>query len=351
MRRLWKSDWRPVRNLSIALILGLTLAALTACGGSGKTTLLVYTPHGPELLKEFEKRFEAANPTIDVQFQDLASQDILNRLTLERANPQADVWWGASSLTFDLGVQEGVLEAYKPTWGGLVKPTMHDAQDRWYATYLTPEVIVYNKELVPETEAPKDWDDLLGERWQGKVLIRQPLQSDTMRTIFGAMILRFWATTNGPQGGYDWLKKLDANTKDYTTDGTQLMQKIGRGEGLVTLWNLPDVILHQQKNLPLAFRYPESGTPIVTDGIGIVKGTRNLEAAKRFYEFVTTPESLIFAANQFARVPVRRSDINLNQLPESMRTDIKELPMDYTLLQKEVKNWMQHWENNIRKRS
>lgn len=342
-----------VRFLILTIMLGMMVfsgACGTGTGQPGKTQLLIYSPHGPELLKEMKTRFEKANPGIEIQFLDIASQEILNRLSQERANPQADVWWGASSLTYAIGAEDGLLEPYKPTWAASVDPEAHDPQDRWYATYQTPEVIVYNHDLVKEADVAKDWDDLLDERWRGHILIRQPLQSDTMRTIFGAIILRSWqASGNGPQGGYDWLKKLDANTKDYVTDGTQLMQKIGRGEGWLSIWNMPDVVLHQRKNLPLSFLFPKSGTPIVTDGIAIVKGTQHGEAARKFYEFVTTPDSLTFAAKQFDRMPARK-DIDRANLPEWMRAEITPMRFDQATLGKEIKGWMQYWETNIRKR-
>ena len=54
---------------------------LGACSsGPGKTTLIIYSPHGKELLTEFETRFEAKNPSIDVRWLDMGSQDALDRV-------------------------------------------------------------------------------------------------------------------------------------------------------------------------------------------------------------------------------------------------------------------------------
>src|SRR5687768_9524854 len=93
----------------------LLLAMVASCSGSGdKTTLIVYSPHGKDLLTEFEKAFEAANPAIDVRWLDMGSQDALDRIRSERANPQADVWFGAPSTMFSQAAKEGLLEAYKP---------------------------------------------------------------------------------------------------------------------------------------------------------------------------------------------------------------------------------------------
>src|SRR5690242_3521085 len=59
----------------------LAVLLLSSCSSTpGKTTLIVYSPHGKELLTEFEKRFEAQNPNIDVRWLDMGSQDALDRV-------------------------------------------------------------------------------------------------------------------------------------------------------------------------------------------------------------------------------------------------------------------------------
>ena len=83
----------------------------------GKVTLIVYSPHGKELLGEFEKRFEAQNPNVDVRWLDMGSQQALDRVRSERSNPQADIWWGAPSTMFSQAEKENLLEPFKPSWG------------------------------------------------------------------------------------------------------------------------------------------------------------------------------------------------------------------------------------------
>ncbi len=100
--------------------------------------------------------------------------------------------------------------------------------------------------------------------------------SDTMRAIFGAMIWRSYKDDKTPDKGYEWLRKLDANVHEYTADGTLLMQKLARREGTITLWDMPDVrLFKEQKNLPVDYVVPASGTPVIVDGIAIVKGAPN----------------------------------------------------------------------------
>ena len=280
----------------------LTSTVVFSCNrqNSANRRLLIYTPHGQDMLRDFVGRYKQQNPNLDIQFLDMGSRQILERVRIERNRPQVDIWWGASHTTFQTAADENLLAEFRPSWADATPPASRDEQSRWYGTYETPQVIAYNSDAVGANEVPKDWDGVLDPKWRDKVLIRDPTPSDTMRTIFGAMIWRFYKDSRSPQQGYEWLRKLDANVHEYTVDGTLFMQKIGRREGLLTLWDMPDVrLFKEQHGLPIGYVVPASGTPVITDGIAIVRGAPNEEEAKRFYEFVTTPESLIHAAHKY----------------------------------------------------
>ena len=313
--------------------------------------LLVYTPHGQDLLRESIALYKAQHPDVDVQFLDMGSREILDRVRVERNRPQADLWWGAAHTTFQTAAEEDLLAPYRPTWAEHVPSSSHDSQDRWYGTYQTPEVIVYNSEAVKAEDVPKDWDDVLDPKWRDKIIIRNPNPSDSMRAIFGAMIWRFYKDSGTTDQGFDWLRRLDANVHEYTADGTMLMQKLVRREGLISLWNLPDVwIYKEQKGFPVGYVFPASGVPVILDGIAIIRGGPNEAEARRFYEFVTTTDSLVLAAKKYYRMPVR-TDIDRKQLPAWMNEPINKMPVDWNVLRKQSSDWLRYWDTEIRGRS
>jgi iron(III) transport system substrate-binding protein len=300
------------------------------------------------MLREFVAQYKAQHPEVTVEFLDMGAREILERVRAERNRPQADLWWGAAHTTFQTAAEENLLAPYRPSWAANVPASSRDANDNWYGTYQTPEVIVYNSDAVKPEEAPKDWDDVLDPKWRDKILIRNPNPSDSMRAIFGAMIWRFYKDTGTPDKGYEWLRKLDANVHEYTADGTLLMQKLVRREGLITLWNLPDVWLYKdQKRFPIGYNFPRSGTPVITDGIAVVRGAQHEAEAKRFYEFVTTSEALVLAAKKYYRVPVR-NDIDPNQLPAWMNEKVNAMPLDWDVLRKQSGEWLRYWDTEIR---
>lgn len=339
-----------MRAAKLLFTIACLSALLFSCNRSGSSSnkLLIYTPHGQDMLREFVAQYKTQHPEVTVEFLDMGAREILERVRAERNRPQADLWWGAAHTTFQTAAEENLLAPYRPTWAANTPEGSRDANDNWYGTYQTPEVIVYNSDAVKAEEAPKDWDDVLDPKWRDKILIRNPNPSDSMRAIFGAMIWRFYKDTGTPDKGYEWLRRLDANVHEYTADGTLLMQKLVRREGVITLWNLPDVwIYKEQKGFPIGYDFPRSGTPVITDGIAIVRGTQHEAEAKRFYEFVTTSEALVLAAKKYYRMPVR-NDIDRSQLPAWMNEKVNALPLDWNVLRKQSGEWLRYWDTEIR---
>ena len=52
-------------------------------GANGGRRLLIYTPHGQDLLKDFIARYKERYPDANVQFLDMGSRQILERVTVE----------------------------------------------------------------------------------------------------------------------------------------------------------------------------------------------------------------------------------------------------------------------------
>lgn len=301
------------------------------------------------MLGEFKRLYETAHPGVDVQILDMGSQDAYDRIRTERENPQADVWWGAPSAMFVRAEAESLLARYVPSWDSTVGPALKSGAGVWYATFLTPEVIMYNNHVLRPDQAPQDWDDLLAPAWRDKILLRYPLASGTMRTIFCALIADRNARAGTTDAGFRWLLRLDANTRGYAADPTQLYLRIAREEALVSLWNLPDVIIQTTTNhYPFGYVIPRSGTPMIADCIGIVRGAPHPEEAIRFYEFVTSRTSLIRQAASFYRIPARR-DIGDDELPAWLTgLNIREMKVDWDVIGRHEQAWMKRWDDDIK---
>ncbi|MEP6574374.1 MAG: extracellular solute-binding protein [Gemmatimonadota bacterium] len=331
---------------------GVCSLLLAGCIHDGRTPLYVYSPHGREQLILLEKAFEAKRPDIDVRWLDMGSQEILDRLRFEKVNPQADVWFGGPTTIFDRGIADSLLAPYRPTWADRVDARGIGPGDLYFPVYRTPGVIAYNSRAVAAVDAPRDWDDVLAPRWRDKVLIRDPMASGTMRAIWGLVIERGIKATGDTASAMAWLRRLDGQTRTYALNPAILGEKLAREEGLVTLWDLPDVLIWQAQGLPFAYTFPSSGTVVIDDAIGVVRGARHVEAARAYIEFVGSVEGQLLTARKAFRLPARL-DLPEDSVPAwvaGVEHDMKIADVDWALLARDGAAWMGYWDQHVRGR-
>jgi iron(III) transport system substrate-binding protein len=323
---------------------------LAACHDDGRTPVVLYSPHGRDQLTLLETAFEAERPDIDVRWLDMGSQEILDRVRFERVNPQADVWFGGPTTTFDLGVRDSLLQPYRPAWADRVGPNGVGPDRLYWPVYRTPAVIAYNNKVVRAEDAPHDWDEVLAPRWRDKVVIRDPMASGTMRAIWGLILVRSVRETGDTGRGMEWLRRLDANTKTYALNPAILDAKLARAEGLVTLWDLPDILIGRSKGLPFGYTFPRSGTVVIDDAIALVRGSRHPEAAQAFIDFVGGIEAQLLAAEHVFRLPARH-DLPAGRVPAwvaEVEAEMVVAPMDWGMLAQRGSAWMSYWDRQVR---
>lgn len=319
------------------------LLLVLVCGCSSRDVVVVYSPHGPDVQVDYEAMFEEAYPHIDVQWVDMGSQEVFNRIKSERNRPACDVWWGAPSSIFMNAAEEGLLAEYRPTWADAVDADYRDAEDRWYGIYTTPLSIMFNDRHYTRDEVPHTWDELLDPKWDDKITIRRMPPSGTMRTFIGAMILR----QPDEDAGIAWLKQLHDQTRDYMETPILLFDHIRRREELITVWIMPDAVLQRERNnAPFGYYVPEN-TPVLTEAIAIVKDAPHRENAELFYEFVTTVDAFVQQAEAYAKIPAR-NDIDPARLPEWMTAEeIKPMKIDWKEFAEKEQGWVDRWTREV----
>ncbi len=333
----------------LLLTIVTTGVSLLACRRDLRTPLTIYSPHGRDLLGLAEKEFERAHPEVDVRWLDMGSQEVYDRLRSEKANPQADVWYGGPDTIFARAAREGLLAAHRPDWADAIAPASRHDGDLYFGLYRTPAMPVYNEKAIPAAQAPREWDDLLDPKWKGKILIRDPLASGTMRAVWGYILAKSVRETGSPEAGFAWLARLDAQTKEYVFNPILLYEKIVRQEGLVTIWDLPDTLLERERGSPLQYVFPKSGTPVIDDAVGLVAGSRRAQTAKAFIDFLGGKLMQRLAAEKTYRLPAR-TDMG-EDLPAWAREVEREMipaEIDWALVEKDGAGWMATWDRTIR---
>ncbi|WP_117208144.1 ABC transporter substrate-binding protein [Allorhizocola rhizosphaerae] len=346
------------RRLALIALGAMVTAGLAACGGSGDPApagsgtqaqkFVIYSARDKKVTDYVVEQFTAKYPEYKgkVEVLNMGAQEVLERTRAEKSNPQGSVWWGGTQQGLTAGANEGLLEAWQPAFAGQMDARYRDAQGRWFGEILLPEVIMYNNKLVPADQAPKDWDDLIDPKWKDKVIIRDVPASGTMRSIYASMIQRFSADGSNPQPGYDWLRKLDANTVEYAANPTDLYVKMARGQGVLSAWNLQDILLQAegQAKMPFGYVMPASGAPILVDGVAMIKGG-NTTGAKLFLEFLFDGTLRASLAKDYFQIPA----IPIQQQPEWLsKLNLKPMNVNWDVVGKNETAWINHWNANIK---
>jgi len=330
----------------------LFLLLVSACARNVESSpkLTIYTGRDKDevahVIDLFTQKFPQYKGHVDTIT--LGAQAALDRLRAEKSNPQAGFLWGGTLQGLQQAADEGLLVPSNPANANLIDPSRKDPQGRWYAEILLPEVIIYNHDLVKPDQAPKEWDDLITPAFKDKIVIRDVMASGTMRTIYSAMIYRQYQKTGSVDAGFEWLRKLDANTVVYTPTPDDMYLKLDRGVGVVTLWNLQDALIQPLKNnRPWSYVIPASGVPVLLDGLGVVNNPNSMQAALDFQNFILEPHLQAQLARDYYQIPAIQ--IPDSEKPEWLaKLDIKEMKIDWDLLSRKQTEWMNYWSQNIK---
>lgn len=171
-----------------------------------------------------------------------------------------------------------------------------------------------------------------------------------MRAIWGLIIERSLRQTGDTVQGMAWLRRLDGQTKTYTINPALLYEKLARQEGLISLWDLQDILITQSKGMPLGYVFPRSGTVVIDDGIALVRGGRHPGAARAFVDFVGSPEAQLLAAREVFRLPAR-TDLPADSVPAWVAQVERQMivaDVDWRLLARCGPAWMSYWDQHVR---
>ena len=313
--------------------------------------MVVYSPHGRDQLSLLERAFESEHPEIDVRWLDMGSQEILDRVRFERVNPQADVWFGGPTTIFDRGVADSLLAPYRPRWAAHVGPGGVGPGDLYYPVYRTPAVIAFNSRVV----RARGRAARLGRRARA-ALVRQGAdpRSDGQRHDAGDLGARDRAEpphhrrhcAPAWRGSAGWI----GQTKAYALNPAILDARLARAEGLVTLWDLPDILISRSKGMPFDYVFPRSGTVVIDDAIALVRGSRHADSARVFIDFVGSTEGQLLAAEKVYRLPAR-NDLPMSRIPAWVAEVEREMvvaDVDWSLLARDGAAWMGYWDRHVR---
>jgi len=215
------------------------------------------------------------------------------RIVEWKGRPQADIFWGGESALFDklaeqnllakLDIPKAVMDTI-PVSIGKPKPIpLKDPKGYWTGTVLEPYGIVYHPRLYQRLglPPPKDWDDLLHPKLKGQVAQCAPTRSSSSHATYEVILQR-----DGDEKGWEFLKRLGANTGMFTARSRDVPSVVAKGE-FAAGFAVPSYMAFEDRlaGFDLMFVAPKTAW-ITPEPIAIIAGTRHPKAAKAFIEYL-----------------------------------------------------------------
>lgn len=299
--------------LSTLLFAGTSLSAGSALA-AGELNLICAAD--VVICEQMQGDFEKAHD-IKVNMVRMSSGEAYAKIRAEARNPKTDLWWAGTGDPHLQAASEGLTEEYKsPMLDQLQDWAKNQAESSGFKTvgvYAGALGWGYNTEIFKQKgyKEPVCWADLLAPELKGEIQVANPNSSGTAYTALASLV-----QIMGEDKAFEYLKALNANISQYTKSGSAPVKAAARGETGLGIVFMHDAVAQTAEGFPVKSIAPCEGTGYEIGSMSIVKGARNMENAKVWYDWSLKPD-----------VQSRMKDAKSFQLPSNKTAEIpKEAP-------------------------
>ena len=280
MRRKWKgSGWRredggngagEIRYF-ISLILALVLAG---CSAGNERAVVIYTSQDQEyaepILRDFTKE---TGIEVRAVYDNEAVKTIglVNRLLAEKDHPQCDIFWNNEELrTRQLAAQNLFRDG-----------------NGWRTTgYRARQLVVNTGKISPATAEKLQFTALTNAEWRGKVAMAYPLFGTTATHFL--FLRQVW----GEKKWLEWCRALQKNQPILVDGNSVVVRMVGKGEASVGVTDSDDIAAGRREGLPVAGVPLPDDALLISNSIGVIRGSPHPGEAQRLYEYLQRPAVL-----------------------------------------------------------
>jgi iron(III) transport system substrate-binding protein len=286
---------------------------------------------------------------IKVGMTQKGSGESMAQVSAEKANPKYDVWYAGTGDPHLQAAELGLTDEYKSS----MLPQLHDwavkqAEQSKYHTvgiYTGALGIGYNPELLSKKNLapPKCWADLANPIYKDEVQMANPNASGTAYSTIATFVQIF-----GEDKAFELLKGMHRNTNNYPRTGAGAIRAVARGETSIGVTFLHDGLTEIANGFPVKIVVPCEGTGYEVGSMSIIKGARNLDNAKKFYDWALTPAAQKIGGDlkNFQTPSNKSTPIPAGALK---MTDIKLIPYDFARYggAAERKRILEKWDREV----
>jgi len=326
-------------GLALLLVLG-TLAEPALA-----QTVNVYTAW-PESLSQPIFKAYTAKTGVPINFIRLSTGELVARATAERGNPRADVIWGAPGDGFAAAKEAGLIEPYRPPTWDRIPAELRDRDGYYTAVSKNTLVFMSNAKLLKEKglKPPTSWMDLLEPAFKGQI---QTADARTSGTALTRILSIYYALGKDEDRAFDYQKKLHKNVQVYTKSGGGCTVPAALGQAMVCIAHMPDAMEAKKKGYDMVVTFPKEGVAAVIEGVALVKGAKNREAATKFIDWTFSQAMQDLLDKHDVYMLPTLPGASVDAAVAALMKEAKLLPVDLEWVGKNRKRLVDRWVNEV----
>lgn len=277
--------------LALFCAVGLTAVGVGSNAAQAQQELNVYSAMAKEHFAELIDAFEKQEPDLKVNKLLDSNGPIIARVLAEKDNTRADVILGASVPGLIVLEDMKLLMPYAPAGLDQIKERFYDRRSdvpNWVGTDAWASALCYN---IKEGERhnvtePKSWADLIKPEYKDQIVMPNPNSSAT-----GLLAIAGWIQVFGEEKAWDYMDALHKNVSQYVHSGSKPCRMAANGEATIGIAYPAPGVKAITSGAPLTVVIPSEGVGSEVEGVAILAGAKNPDAAKRLADFAASQEA------------------------------------------------------------
>lgn len=305
---------KRARRICVALLMSGTFAFGTTASQADELT--VYSALAKEHFAELIAAFQATEPDLKINQLLDSNGPVIARLLAEKENPRADIILGASVPGLVMLEQKDMLQPYAPSGLSEIKDRFYDRKSDvpyWVGSDAWASALCFNKVEGEQHQvaAPTSWKDLIKPDYKGMIVMPNPNSSAT-----GLLAIVGWMKIFGDAEAWTYMDALHENIAQYVHSGSKPCRMAATGEAVIGIAYPAPGVKAINDGVPLSIIIPSEGVGSEVEGVAIIAGARNLDAAKKLADFASSQQGNEIHNKYYALVARKGVSTSVPNYPE-----------------------------------
>lgn len=301
-----------------------SLFILVSCAYEPADELTIYTSRQPQLIEPIVEKF-SLETGIKVNFLSGNAQELMERIDVEGDNSPADIFmtvdagvlWQAAERDIFSSTNSKILEENIPSY-------LRDPENKWFGLSKRARTIVYSNDQFNDNDF-STYEDLADPKWKGKLCLR------TSKKVYNRSLMASMIDAYGFEKAKEvvtgWISNLATEVFSNDTNALKAVSSGQCGLTIVNTYYLARLLDDPQyDNLTLFWANQiDRGVHVNISGAGIVKTSKNKQAATLLLEYLSSEKAQDFYASANKEYPV----------------------LDGAMVHASIKDWGEFIEDNI----